>query len=416
MSRKHLMRDVFSAAYERTLWVYKNENFRPIVAFSGGKDSGIVLELAIMAARETGRLPIDVSFCDEEALFPGTEEYLLRTASRDEVRFHWHLLTYPQVNIFNRQEPFWWLFDDRLSPDKWVRKFPKWAKWVPEVEIANVVNYYNFPVEKGQKLATLLGIRCAESRGRMMGMYSSKSFHTGGKGVKNVWPIYDWKANDVWKAVKEFGWDYNHVYDDWTRMKVKANEQKVAPPTMVVASLKMLRPAAILWPRWFDKLCERCPGVREGVKYGSAFLNPHKREDETWEQAYHRLILGPTAPEWIRERGQKFKEIVLKRHYKHSASPLPQIYGCPACQPNFSSWFKMTVAMYLGDPFCYKQRVLPLVEPEYFRPGFGTWKDGISFDRMPKWVKDLDTYDETIANMNIRLADGNKKKRRKEAI
>ncbi len=401
MGRKHLMRDVMSTAYERTLYAYKQEDLRPIVAFSGGKDSGVVLELALMAARETNRLPVEVSFCDEEALFPGTEEYLLRTAERKEVKFHWNLLTYPQVNIFNRVEPFWWLFDDRLDPDKWVRKFPKWAKWVPEVEIANVINPYNFPVEKGQKLSTLLGIRCGESRGRMMAMSSAKSFKIDRRS--SFWPIYDWSTSDVWRAVKEFHWDYNHVYDDWTRMKVGAHKQKVAPPTMVPGSLRLLRPASVLWPRWFDKLCERCPGVRDGVKFGRVFVAPQKKSTETWEQAYHRLILGPTAPEWIRERGQKLLDIVLTRHSKHTAQPFPQVVRCPLCNPQVASWYNLAEAMYLGDPFCYKQRILPLVEPEYFRPGFGTWKHGISTDRIPKWVKTLDTYDETMANINRRL-------------
>lgn len=400
MGKRYLFRSVMAAAYERMLWVYKKDYLRPIVAFSGGKDSGVVLELAVMAATETGRLPVEVAFCDEEALFPGTEEYLLRTAERPEIKFHWLLLTYPQVNIYNRDEPYWWLFDDRLSPDQWVRVFPKWARWVPEVEIATAVNYYTFPdveYQNGQRICKILGIRSGESRNRLLAVYSARSFWVWKNQAVQVWPIYDWNAGDVWKAVKEFGWDYNRVYDDWTRMRVKAHHQKVAPPAMMPSSFRLLRAASYLWPRWFDKLCERLPGVREGVRFGNAFLSPRRRLNETWEQAYHRLVLGPDNPQWIRERGEIVMKEVLRRHAKHSKEPFPDgSDGCPVCAVTLSSWAKLTDSMFMGDPFCYRQKIVGLVEPEYFRPGYGTWRKGISLDKMPKWASKLDTYEEIL--------------------
>ena len=79
-------RDVFDEAYERLRELYA-DGHTVVVAFSAGKDSGVCLELAIMAARDTGRLPVHVSMRDEEIMLPGTFEYAERTAVRPEVDF-----------------------------------------------------------------------------------------------------------------------------------------------------------------------------------------------------------------------------------------------------------------------------------------------------------------------------------------
>ena len=65
MGRNYIGIDVFNAALERMVNIY-GEGHRVIVSFSAGKDSGICLELAILAARETGRLPVEVVMRAEE--------------------------------------------------------------------------------------------------------------------------------------------------------------------------------------------------------------------------------------------------------------------------------------------------------------------------------------------------------------
>ena len=55
-------KNVFDCALDRIRWVFREFNGNLIVSISGGKDSTVVMELALMVMRElkeTGELPKD---------------------------------------------------------------------------------------------------------------------------------------------------------------------------------------------------------------------------------------------------------------------------------------------------------------------------------------------------------------------
>ena len=55
-------KNVFDCALDRIRWVFREFNGNVIVSISGGKDSTVVMELALMVMRElkeTGELPKD---------------------------------------------------------------------------------------------------------------------------------------------------------------------------------------------------------------------------------------------------------------------------------------------------------------------------------------------------------------------
>jgi predicted phosphoadenosine phosphosulfate sulfurtransferase len=122
MPQRPLEKSVFDAALDRLIAVY-SEGHRVVVSFSAGKDSGVCLELCIIAARLTNRLPVEVAMRDEEIMYPGTFEYAERCAARPEIKFHWLIAGQPIVNIFNREQPYWWVFDPDAEP-LWVRRPP----------------------------------------------------------------------------------------------------------------------------------------------------------------------------------------------------------------------------------------------------------------------------------------------------
>lgn len=377
MPRKMLATDVFDAAVVRLLRLYQ-EGHRLVVSFSGGKDSTVLLETAIIAATSAGRLPVEVIMRDDEIAFPGTIEFCERTYRRPEVKMTWLVQNQPVINIFNRKAPYWWVFDPQLTPDKWVCQPPEFATYEKTLCIDAMTIPDRFPPPEGKNLYACIGLRTQESRGRFFGLFSSGGYVTKPNkyGVRNARPIYDWSDSDVWRGIKENGWDYNHAYDTFFSMGVKAKGLRIGPPTMTSGGIKLLMLAAKAWPVWFDKVCERCPGVRTAAMFGDRAITPNRRLGESWEATFQRECID-RAPEWIAERAKKCRDSVISAHTRHATTPLPEADSCVTCGGNIGSWKNLTTIMFAGDPFSLKTSwILPYVEPEYFRAGSGTWGGG----------------------------------------
>src|SRR3990167_2669287 len=229
-----------------------------------------------------------------------------------------------------------------------------------------------FPPEEGKKLISIIGLRTQESMNRRLGISSSKGFLTKGNqyGVLYARPIYDWSDGDVWKAHKDYGWEYNEAYNVMYRLGLAKNQLRIAPPTMSLAGLTSLQLAAKAWPQWFDALCERLPGVRSAALFGKRAIEPFRKSGESWEKTFQRQNIDE-APPWIQERAMHARDILLHKHKSHSSNAFPQNSGCKRCGLT-GSWKALTKALYMGDPFSLKLQ-MPYVEPDYFRPGAGKW-------------------------------------------
>ena len=115
MPRRKTGLNVFDQAIDRMVEVYE-QGHRVVVSFSAGKDSGVAMEICAIAAALTNRLPVEVIMRDEEIMFPGTFEYAERVAARPDIDFHWIYARQPIINVFNRENPYWWVFDPLLDP------------------------------------------------------------------------------------------------------------------------------------------------------------------------------------------------------------------------------------------------------------------------------------------------------------
>lgn len=369
---------VFDAAVDRLRSSYA-AGHRVVVSLSGGKDSGVCCELAIIAARETGRLPVEVVTRDEEILFPGTFEYCERLAARPEISMRWVVAHQPIVNAFDRAAPYWWVMDPQLDRDQWVRQPPPFAEEISDLDIRSLISPKYYPVAAGQELHAVMGLRVEESRARTLGLHSSGGYLTKPNhlGVRNLRPIYDWTDGDIWLAISKHGWDYNRAYDAMHRLGLARKDLRISPPTMSPAGARALTLASQAWPDWWNRVSRRLPSVRTYAQFGARAVQPDRRYSETWEQCFERTCIAE-APAWIAARAAEVRRRYLHMHANHSTAPLPDVGKCYQCGV-LGSWRAMARGMYLGDPFSMKAGFLPYVEPSYFRPGSGEWNGPPTF-------------------------------------
>lgn len=379
MLRRKTGLTVFDEAIERMKRVFE-DGHRVVVAFSGGKDSTVTLETTLIAAAEVGRLPVDVIMRDEEIMLPGTFEYAARVADRANVNFHWIYACQPVINVFNRENPYFWVFDPLLEPDEWVRKPPTTAYRIPDLNIQRIVIKERFPPVEGKDLFVAMGVRADESAIRKVSVASAGGHLTlpNKHGTRHCRPIYDFTDGDVWKAIGENKWDYNNAYDVMARTGLKRRDMRIAPPSQNPMQVPIIQMASQAWPSWFDKVCKRLPGFRSVANYGAKVLTPSRGNEETWEQTYKRACID-RAPAWISARASETAGHMRLMHSRHATGEFPQVEQCLKCQPGMGSWRALTRVMFLGDPFAMKCPWLKYVEPEFFRPGAGIWGGKPSF-------------------------------------
>jgi len=214
--------NVYEASLNRIRYLF-DEFEDVVVSFSGGKDSTVVLNLALQVAEEKGRLPLKVMFLDQEAEWQAVIDYI------EEV------FADPRVDPMWLQIPFH-IFNASSNIKQWIVAWEEGAEWMrPRNPMALIENVYGtmrffdlfsaIPAYhyKDRKMCFLGGVRAEESPRRYLAMTEDLTYKdiTWGKQLsKNkteqhytFYPIYDWSYTDVWKSIHDNKWAYTKVYD-----------------------------------------------------------------------------------------------------------------------------------------------------------------------------------------------------------
>jgi predicted phosphoadenosine phosphosulfate sulfurtransferase len=321
--RKYLEQNVLDAAKDRIEFIFK-EFPRIYVSFSGGKDSGVMLNLMIDYMRENNiTKKIGVMVLDNEANYEYSLKFMHSIIKKnlDILDVYWCCLpiTLPcTVSSYAIDWKCWGVDDEK----RWVRPMPT-DDYIVNIEnhqfgfFRENMNYDEFWDKfgdwyaQGERCACLIGIRTSESLNRYRAIMNMKKGMVAGRiwtkkntdVVYNVYPIYDWRTEDIWTANAEFEWEYNELYNVFYMAGIPVHSMRVASPFMSESksSLGMYR---VIDPHVWARLCARVSGANFIATYGkqlsySSFKLP---EGHTWKSFTKFLI--ETLP---KEVGENFK-------------------------------------------------------------------------------------------------------------
>lgn len=209
--------DVVEAAKVRIRNVFRN-GLPVYMSFSGGKDSLCLAQLImnLIQAGEINPAQLIVQFIDEEAIFPCMEVKAMEWRRKFMLigaKFEWFCLEVKHYNCFNElsnDETF--ICWDRYKKEVWVRQPPSFAIRNHPMLHSRKDAYQDFLPRICADGITITGIRAAESVQRLQSIATVTQSGNGMTKRKQIFPIYDWKDNDVWLYLLQEKIDIPEVY------------------------------------------------------------------------------------------------------------------------------------------------------------------------------------------------------------
>lgn len=339
MIKQYVAQNVYDALQERLHFIF--EEFDNIyISFSGGKDSGLLLNLVLEYQKKYyPQKKIGVFHQDFEAQYTVTTEYIERTFEKikDEVEPYWICLPMATRTAVSSYEMFWYPWDD-TKKEAWVRPMPKYD-YVINLD-NNPITTYKYRMHQedlakqfsrwykishgNKKTVCLLGMRADESMHRYSGFLNKKYGYKQecwiSKQFSDVWcasPLYDWSLNDVWHANSIYHYDYNHLYDLYHMAGLQVSQMRVASPFNDYSkdSLNLYR---VIDPQIWSKLVGRVQGANFAAIYGRSKAMGYRSitlpEGHTWK-SYTQFLLE-TLP--IRIRNNYVRKFNSSIHFWHN--------------------------------------------------------------------------------------------------
>lgn len=318
-TKRFRLENVYDAAMERMDYVF-GEFDNVYVSFSGGKDSGVLLNLALRYIKE--RAPhrrIGVYHLDYEAQYTATTEYVDRVYAAlgdtvDPIRCCVPILCPTCTSMFETHWRPW----DPDKRDLWVRELPEMflgqehfdfiTPETSDYEFQERIALWHHQRAAANRTCVLVGIRAQESLDRWRAIVSDRNINKfNGKrwtsklyrDIYTAYPIYDWTVEDIWTANGKFEWDYNSLYDLFYFAGVPLHSMRVASPfhNAAKASLSLYK---AIDPNVWGKMVSRVNGVNFTGIYGDTkamgWKSITKPDHFTWQQ-YACFLLETLPPE-----------------------------------------------------------------------------------------------------------------------
>ncbi|MHA1620016.1 MAG: DUF3440 domain-containing protein [Promethearchaeota archaeon] len=310
MPKKYLDKDVYTAAIDRLTVIY--QNFPKVyVAFSGGKDSSIMMHLAIQVAKKLNKLPVHAVLVDLEGNYDTTLDHVREIFDLPEVKGYWVALPIHLRNAVSQYQSQWMCWDPAQA-EKWIKPLPTHHTAItdpkffpffrPGMEFEEFVVDFGEWFSQGEKTASIVAIRSDESLNRFRTIVNKKKIRFQEHGwttrisenLYNAYPIYDWRTSDIWIAVQKFGWSYNKLYDLMYLQGRNLHKMRICQPygDDQKQGLDLFHECE---PETWTRVVNRVPGANMGSLYrGNPLLGNIKAilpEDvSTWKEYVVTLL------------------------------------------------------------------------------------------------------------------------------
>lgn len=374
--------DVLTAARQRIAWTF--DNF-PRIYLSGpsGKDSGVMMHLACQEARARGR-KIGVLYLDLEAQYECTIKHVQEMFDlyADVIEPHWVALPLHLRNAVSMMQPYWVSWDQDAR-EQWVRQPPSMAVVDPAaypfyiapstrsngertaMEFEEFVEEFGRWYAQDQACACLVGIRTDESLNRWRAIVRARKSRLEGRAwtawkggtLFNVYPIYDWRTEDIWTFHGKTGLPHNPLYDLMYKAGLSIHQQRICQP-YGDDQRRGLAMWHVIEPETWSKVVARVSGARYGALYagkrGNVLGNGRvtlPSTHSTWE-SYVRFLLNSLP---THEREHYENKIAIFRHWWREKRGVEIVDEAPyelESKKKVPTWRRVAKTILLNDRMC----------------------------------------------------------------
>lgn len=307
MAKKYLDINVYEAAQKRIEYIFK-EFDNILVAFSGGKDSTVCLNLCYEYAKKTNQLnKLAMYHLDYEAQYQMTTGFVNDTFNSFKgIKKYWLCLPISAQCCCN-MEGGTWIPWDKEKENIWVRPMPDNEYIVNEnnvkfnfkkgdIDYKVQDDFCNWFEKEHGKTSVVIGIRADESLNRFRSIVKDniqKYKNTKFINKNKAYIIYDWTVEDIWIANAKFGWNYNKLYDLYYQAGLSIEQMRVASPFNDCAgsTLKLYK---VIDPKNWGKMVGRVNGVNFLGLYGDTTAMGWKKITKpnhfTWKEYCYFLL------------------------------------------------------------------------------------------------------------------------------
>lgn len=386
VSKQHLSMSVLDAARERIAWAF-DICPRLYVSYSGGKDSTVMLHLVMEEAIKRNRT-IGVLFVDLEGQYKLTIEHIQECYDlyREHIEPYWICLPLHLRNAVSQFEAQWICWEPGREDD-WIRPMPEQAisdqVYFPfyqyAMEFEEFVPAFGHWYSQGQLTACFVGIRTDESLNRWRTIAGHGTKFEGrnytnyiGQTLYNVYPIYDWKAEDIWTYHGKTGKPYNHLYDLMHKAGLTLSQMRICQP-FGDDQRRGLWLFHLIEPDTWAKMVARVNGANSGALYVresgnmTGYRNITLPEGHTWESFAHLLLdsLPPKTKEHFINKIAVFIHWHRERDYPNG---IPDVMDAKdETARRVPSWRRICKALLRNDYFCYEFAMAPTKTGAYER-------------------------------------------------